>query len=406
MRLQLIIRQTERDQKTEIASESESESESEMGFTMGLNLVLLVAMVATNILSLYHLSSTITQTPKPPTPEPVPDYLLHQLHTIRATINHLTRHRHPDASSTSGSGANKPAAPSDLVLYSQLAPIASSCHDHPELLHKYMNYTPFSVCPVDSDTEEALILRGCHPLPRRRCFAKTPPKPTSSLPQNPFPSSLPSSNVVWAKYSCKSFDCLNRFNPNLGFDPAHDIVNFMTYKSELDLPIPQLLQIAKAANSVLRLGLDVGGATGTFAARMKLYNITVVTTTMNLGAPYSEAAALRGLVPLHVPLQQRLPVFDGVLDLVRCGHAVNRWIPVTALEFLLYDVDRVLRGGGYLWLDHFFSKGVDLEKVFAPLIDKLAYRKVKWATASKTDSAGLKNGEVYLTALLQKPVSK
>ncbi|KAL4392637.1 hypothetical protein AHAS_Ahas03G0365000 [Arachis hypogaea] len=96
---------------------------------------------------------------------------------------------------------------------------------------------------------------------------------------------------------------------------------------------------------------------------MKLRNVTVVTTTMSVGAPYSEAVALRGLVPLHVPLQQRLPVFDGVVDLVRCGRAVNRWIPVTMMEFLLFDVDRVLRSGGYLWIDRFFSKGVDLEKL-------------------------------------------
>lgn len=136
---------------------------------------------------------------------------------------------------------------------------------------------------------------------------------------------------------------------------------------------------------------------------MKLYNITILTTTMNLGAPYSEAAALRGLVPLHVPLQQRLPLFDGVLDVVRCGHAVNRWIPVIMMEFLFYDVDRVLRGGGYLWLDRFFSKALDLENVYGPLIGKLGYKKVKWATANKPNS---KNGEVYLTALLQKPVSK
>ncbi|KAK9936707.1 hypothetical protein M0R45_013535 [Rubus argutus] len=144
----------------------------------------------------------------------------------------------------------------------------------------------------------------------------------------------------------------------------------MTYKSELDLPIPQFFQIAKAANSVLRLGLDIGGGTGTFAARMKLYNVTVVTTTMNFGLPNNEAVALRGLVPLHVPLQQRFP-----------GGA---------------------EGGGYLWLDHFFCKGVDLDKVFGPLIGKLSYRRVKWATASKNE----KNGEVYLTALLQKPVSR
>ncbi|KAL0352898.1 UNVERIFIED_CONTAM: hypothetical protein Sangu_0871100 [Sesamum angustifolium] len=59
-----------------------------MGFTMGLNLLLLLAMVATNILSLYHLSSTIQS--KPPAASPVPDHLIHQLSTIRATINHLT----------------------------------------------------------------------------------------------------------------------------------------------------------------------------------------------------------------------------------------------------------------------------------------------------------------------------
>ncbi|KAH7568623.1 hypothetical protein JRO89_XS06G0024000 [Xanthoceras sorbifolium] len=376
-----------------------------MGFTMGLNLVLLLAMVATNILSLYHLSTTTlihSSTPPTATPPPVPDYLIRQLQTIRATISHLTRH-HPSTSNPTSSTPTT-GIPQDLLLHSRLSPIGSSCHNHPDLLHRYMNYTPFSICPHDPDLQETLILHGCQPLPRRRCFSRTPLKPSSSLPLNPFPSSLPDSNLIWTHYSCKTFSCLNHQNPLLGFDPARESTSsFMAFRSELDLPVPQLLQIAKAANSLIRLGLDVGGATGSFAARMKLYNITVVTTTMNLGAPYSEAAALRGLVPLHVPLQQRLPVFDGVLDLVRCGHAVNRWIPVTMMEFLFFDVDRVLRAGGYLWLDRFFSKRSDLDNVYGPLIGKLGYKKVKWATADKPNS---KNGEVYLTALLQKPVSK
>ncbi|KAF4385998.1 hypothetical protein G4B88_031133 [Cannabis sativa] len=369
-----------------------------MGFTMGLNLLLLLAMVATNILSLYHLSSNIQQPnnlnpSSNPTQNQVPDYLIHQLQTIRATINHLTRHHnhHPEQQHS------KPTSmPSDLILYSQLSPIASSCHNNPELLFTYMNYTPFTLCPLGSDdVVEALILRGCHPLPRRRCFSKTPQKPSSSsLPHNPFPAKLLDEVVMWKKYSsCKSFDCLSKLNPNMGFDMNNEVSNFLSYKSELDLPVPQLLQIAKAANSVIRLGLDIGGGTGTFAARMKLHNITVLTTTLNVVAPYTEAVALRGLVPLHVPLQQRFPIFDGVVDIVRCGRAINRWIPSATLEFLLFDVDRVLRSGGYLWLDHFFSKSVDLDKVFAPLIGKLGYRKVKWATASKTDSSGLKNGE-------------
>ena len=42
---------------------------------------------------------------------------------------------------------------------------------------------------------------------------------------------------------------------------------------------------------------------------------------------------------------------------------MDRWIPVTAMEFMIYDVDSLLRGGGCLWLDHIFSRGMDLDKV-------------------------------------------
>ncbi|KAK2429854.1 putative methyltransferase [Trifolium repens] len=139
-------------------------------------------MVATNILSLYHLSTTL-QSPKPPSP--IPDELIRQLHTIRATINHLTRLQNTDPNTPT-----KSTIPSDLLLYSHLSPIASSCHNHLDLLHN---------CPSDSDLAESLILRGCHPLPHRRCFSLTPKKQTSSnsLPHNPFPSSLPDSSVVF-----------------------------------------------------------------------------------------------------------------------------------------------------------------------------------------------------------------
>ncbi|KAL8152260.1 hypothetical protein V2J09_010020 [Rumex salicifolius] len=382
-----------------------------MGFTMGLNFLLLVAMVAANILSLYHL--LITTTPTTPlysntaVNSDVPEHLVRQLQTIRATINHLTRLQQqnqppPSASRKPNSAA---APPPDLLLYSNFAPIASSCHEYPELLHQYMTYTPFSICPSDSLLAESLILRGCHPLPRRRCFSRTPPNPKFAISSETFPISLPDSNVLWKSHaspssSCKSFKCLN---PSLGFDMAAESLRFVTYKSDLDLTVSQLIGIAKSANSPIRLGIDVGGGTGTFAARMKERNVTVVTTTMDLGAPYSEAAALRGLVPLHAPLQQRLPVFNGAVDLIRCGRAVNRWIPFPALEFLLFDLDRVLRGGGFLWIDHFFSKGEDSEKIYKPLIGKLGYKIVKWATGTKTDS---KKGEVFLTALLQKPKSR
>ncbi|XP_031129943.1 uncharacterized protein LOC116031777 [Ipomoea triloba] len=358
-----------------------------MGFSMGVNMLLLMAMVATNILSLYHLTTHVHSTPSPP--PPLPHHLIQHLHTIRAAINRLTRLNPPSS----------PAAPSDLLLFARIFPVATSCKDHPELLHKYMNYTPFALCPPDSSLAESLILRGCHPLPRRRCFSRTSPAAATSLPNNPF-SPIPENAVIWGDYNCSSFNCFK------GFDMKVEKSRFLASKSDLDLSIPQILQIGKSGKNVIRLAMDIGGGSGTFAAQMKLQNVTVITTTMNLGAPHNEAAALRGVVPLHLPLQQRLPVFDGVVDLVRCGHGVNRWVPVVVMEFLLFDMDRVLRGGGYLWLDHFFSKRGDLERVYQPMVSKLGYKKVKWVVANKNDSSGVKNGEVYLTALLQKPISR
>ncbi|KAK6133571.1 hypothetical protein DH2020_032700 [Rehmannia glutinosa] len=318
-------------------------------------------------------------------------------------LRHTRRHQPPHHTHHKNTHHHHHPTPSDLLLYTKISPIGSSCKNYQNLLHKYMNCTPFTLCPNDSPLVEDLILRGCHPLPRRRCFSTTAAVIPALLPTDPF-SPLPENIALPSHYSCNNFSCFAGLKSELGFNMQIEKTRFSVYKTDLDLPIPQLLQLAKSAKSVIRLAIDIGGGTGTFAAQMKLQNVTVLTTTMNVGAPYNDAVALRGLVPLHVPLQQRLPVFDGVVDLVRCGHAVNRWIPVTAMEFLFFDVDRVLRGGGYLFLDHFFSRRLDLEKVFTPLIGKLKYKIVKWAVANKTDSGGVKNMEVYLTALLQKPL--
>ncbi|OAY66591.1 hypothetical protein ACMD2_11771 [Ananas comosus] len=386
-----------------------------MGVGMGLNLLLLLAMVAANILSLYHLSSTRMSSSSSsslllsrPPPADVPEHLLRQLYTIRATITHL---RSLSLASTTTSAASAASAPPELLLYSRVGgPIGSACSDQPDLLRRYMNYTPFSACPDDLlSVAEPLLLRGCQPLPRRRCFSPTVPRalPASLLPSHPFPAApLPDSAVLWPRASpCRSFSCLPGAAA-LGFDLARtEAARFMSTRSALDLTLPQLLRLARSHGAApIRLALDVGGGTGTLAARLRLLaNATVLTTTMNLGAPYSQAAALRGLVPLHAPLQQRFPVADAVLDLVRTGHAVNRWIPAPVLEFLLYDADRVLRPGAFLWIDHFSCRRIDLHPLYAPILARLGYRTIKWAVADKTDPAGLKNADVYLTALLQKP---
>ena len=58
----------------------------------------------------------------------------------------------------------------------------------------------------------------------------------------------------------------------------------------------------------------------------------------------------------------------------------------------MYDVDRVLRGGGFLWIDHFFCQKSDLEGSFSPVFKKLSYRILKWSVEDKADASGVKNG--------------
>lgn len=374
------------------------------GLNLGvkLNVLLLLSVVATNLVSLYHLSLRAATVP-PVLLQQQRDgdkdlVLIRQLEAIRAGVSQLNHLR--------SSSPPPPLPPAELVLYSRLAPVASACSAHPDLLHRYMSYTPYAPCPDDAlSIAEPLLLRGCHPLPRRRCFSPTASSSASKLlPTDPF-SPLPDAAVRWPKEAkCKSFSCLP---PSLGFDVARtEAARFLRARGPLDLTAPQLLRLASLSRAgPIRLGLDIGGGTGTLAARLKkLVNATVLTTTMNLGAPYSEAAAARGVVPLHVPLQQRFPVGDGTMDVVRAGHAVNRWIPEVALEFLWYDADRVLRPGGLLWVDHFWCRRSDLEGVYAAMLRRLGYKTIKWVAADKSVAIGGNSGkeEVYLTALLQK----
>jgi SAM-dependent methyltransferase len=380
---------------------------SGLNLSLRLNVLLLLSVVATNLVSLYHISLRAATAP-PLLPslqqqQEVPQdeqELIRQLGAIRAGVSQLNHLR--------SSSPPPPPPPPELLLYSRLAPVASACSAHPDLLHRYMSYTPFAPCPDDAlSLAEPLLLRGCHPLPRRRCFSPTTAS-SASLPTDPF-SPLPDAAVRWPKDGkCRTFSCLPA---SLGFDVARtESARFLRAREAIDLTAPQLLRLASMSRAgPLRLGLDIGGGTGTLAARLKkLANVTVLTTTMNLGAPYSEAAAARGVVPLHVPLQQRFPVGDGTMDAVRAGHAVNRWIPEVALEFLWYDADRVLRPGGLLWVDHFWCRRADLEDVYASMLRRLGYKTIKWAVGDKTVAvAGGNSGkhEVYLTALLQKPFS-
>ncbi|XAR58125.1 hypothetical protein NMG60_11026519 [Bertholletia excelsa] len=292
-------------------------------------------------------------------------------------------------------------------------PVGQPCTLFPHELRKYMTYKVDGSCPDDELLAQKLLLKGCEPLPRRRCRAAAPPEYVEpySIPDS-FWSTPSDSSVVWTAYTCKNYSCLiNRSRNQKGFDDCKDCFNLKGKEksrwaghgigSGLDFSIDEVLAVKKPGT--IRIGLDIGGGVATFAVRMRERNITIITTSMNLNGPFNNFIASRGVIPLYISISQRLPFFDNTLDIIHSMHVLSNWIPTTLLHFLFFDINRVLRPGGLFWLDHFFCVGDQLEEVYMPLINTIGFKKVKWVVGPKLDRGpGLR--EIYLSALLEKPL--
>ncbi|KAL6524888.1 hypothetical protein OROMI_030481 [Orobanche minor] len=281
--------------------------------------------------------------------------------------------------------------------------IGHACVLMKDELEEYMDYDVGSYCKDDWILAQKLMIRGCDPLPRRRCLTRA-----SKLYLRPYPINeslwrMPEGrNVRWSNYRCRNFECLSSKNPRRGyskctgcFDMDKEKVKWVANTSSrtIDFLIDEVLAIKRGE---IRIGLDFGVGTGTFAARMMERNVVIVSTALNLGAPFSEMIALRGLIPLYVTLNQRLPFFDNTMDMIHTTGFMDGWIDLQLLDFILFDWDRVLRPGGLLWIDRFFCKRKDLDNYMYMFL-QFRYRKHKWAIAPKSKD------EVFLSALLEKP---
>uniref|UniRef100_A0A1D1YES4 Putative methyltransferase PMT21 n=1 Tax=Anthurium amnicola TaxID=1678845 RepID=A0A1D1YES4_9ARAE len=289
--------------------------------------------------------------------------------------------------------------------------LGSACRRYQDELEQYMSYDVGGECPVDDAFAQRLMLKGCEPLPRRRCHPKTPKGYVEPSPQ---PAALwaipPDTSIVWEPYTCKNYHCLvNRKSMPGSFDckdcfdlGGRERVRWMFDNDQLDYGIDQVL--AAKPPGTIRIGLDLGGGTGSFAARMRERNVTVVTTSMNFDGPFNSFIASRGLVPIHISISHRLPFFENTLDIVHSMHVLSSWIPDAMLEFALYDIYRVLRPGGLFWLDHFFCLGEQMNATYVPMLDRVGFRRIRWNAGRKLDRGPEKN-EWYLSALLEKPAA-
>ncbi|XP_077218709.1 S-adenosyl-L-methionine-dependent methyltransferase [Tasmannia lanceolata] len=269
-------------------------------------------------------------------------------------------------------------------------------------LEEYMNYDIGSYCKDDWNIAQRLMINGCNPLPRRRCLARA-----SKLYQKPFPINeslwkLPDDrNVRWSNYQCRNFNCLSSKNPKRGYFKCAGCFEMekerFKWVNNNSLPVDFLIgDVLAVKPGEIRIGLDFGVGTGTFAARMRERNVTIISTALNLGAPFSEMIALRGLVPLYVTINQRLPFFDNTLDMIHTSGFLDGWIDLQLMDFILFDWDRVLRPGGLLWIDRFFCSRKDLDDYMYMFL-QFRYKKHKWVISAKSKD------EVFLSALLEKP---
>ncbi|CAH8383365.1 unnamed protein product [Eruca vesicaria subsp. sativa] len=389
-----------------------------------VNLLMLFSVVTTNLFALYAFSShSQSQSPNSP--------LLHHSQNISLVSQHLSLIlREIDTSQRKLAQMEKqllgyesidlsrPNTVPELKLYLQrhqlplgkdsrtgitemVSSVGHTCEKSPDLLSQYMSYKVFDKCPDDWSLGQKLVIRGCEPLPRRRCLAKT----VAKQDLRPFPESLwkPVGNksVNWSGLGgCKSFDCLRgkKLGPDCFgcFELGNEKDRFVKIKWKNDFLIDDVLSLG---NGKIRIGFDVtGGGSGTFAARMAERNVTVITNTLNNGGPFSEFVAARGVFPLFLSLDHRFPFHDNVFDLVHGSSGLDVDGKVEKMEFLMFDLDRVLKPGGLFWLDNFYCASDLKKKEMTRLIERFGYKKLKWVIGEKAD------GQVYLSAVLQKPV--
>uniref|UniRef100_A0A0R0J672 Methyltransferase type 11 domain-containing protein n=2 Tax=Glycine max TaxID=3847 RepID=A0A0R0J672_SOYBN len=263
--------------------------------------------------------------------------------------------------------------------------IGHTCFAMKEELEEYMDYDVGEICNDDWKLAQKLMVHGCDPLPRRRCFSRSPKLYKQPFPVNESLWKLPDDrNVRWSQYQCKNFACLAGNATRKGFFKGVDCFNLTNHE------MPRWIFL---------IGLDLSVGTGIFAARMREFNVTIVSANINFGAPFNEMIALRGLVPLYLTINQRLPFFDNTLDLIHTTRFLDGWIDLVLLEFILYDWDRVLRPGGLLWIDSFFCLKVDLYD-YLQAFKMLRYKKHKWVVVPKLDKD---EQEMFFSAVLEKP---
>ncbi|XP_077221320.1 S-adenosyl-L-methionine-dependent methyltransferases superfamily protein [Tasmannia lanceolata] len=392
-----------------------------------VNILMLISILTTNLFALYVFTSPPNQTLHHPSHKNISlisehvSLILQQIQSSQKKLAQMEK----QLLGYDNLDLSLPNIPSELKLFlnhhtlplgkdsktgitEMVSSVGHLCANSVDLLAQYMNYKVGFACPDDWNLAQKLILRGCEPLPRRRCFARSVPK----LGLLNFPISLwkPVSDKIgsWTGLVCKSFECLDAKKIVSDCVGCFDLVNnglekqrWVRARGKNDFLIDDVLRLVSGG---IKIGFDIGGGSGNFAAVMAEKNVTVITSTLNVDAPLNEFVAARGLFPMFLSSDQRFPFYDGIFDLVHTASGLGDGSRVEKMEFLMFDIDRVLRVGGLFWLDNYYCADDQRKKTITVLIERFGYKKLRWVVGEKVDSSGKGKPQVYLSAVLQKPV--
>ncbi|GJP41139.1 hypothetical protein CLOM_g823 [Closterium sp. NIES-68] len=295
------------------------------------------------------------------------------------------------------------------------------CMASTEEMRRYLNYSKRAACPDDWRFVEHLrFARNCLHLPRRRCRATalTPldfQEYTLGFPAAVFvQEALRDENVRWGEgMKCRSYKECVEVNAVEGaackgcFDVQSER-HWWDKSIAGTIPLAAFLKLKSPG--ALRIGLDVGGGTGGFAALLAQHNITIVTTGMNTdegkedekAVPYMQTIAQRGLVPLYLPHSAPLPFFDNTLDLIHTLNSV-KYPHLAEFEAMLFEWDRVLRPGGLWWIELFYAPEKEM-KAYVRALEGFGYGRRYWSLVKKQGKSERTGKHLFLTCVLEKPL--
>ncbi|KAK8658556.1 hypothetical protein V6N13_036759 [Hibiscus sabdariffa] len=112
-----------------------------------------------------------------------------------------------------------------IKIPEMVAFVGHSCEKSDDLLSQFMTYKVSDPCSDDWSLAQKLILKGCEPLPRKRCYAKTIPKPGLTSLHVFLWKPVNDKIATWSGLGCKNFTCLNSKKLSRDCVGCFDLVN-------------------------------------------------------------------------------------------------------------------------------------------------------------------------------------